>query len=172
MEQAKEATKTYIAMEMIDAGKRQYAIGEEIDLTYAAALPMLKLGSIVEKGDPIAAKIVKANEEKEKQDIAAARTKLEQRAKGEEPNNLGKNISTLVTSADPNKRGYRIITGTPGEASPVPKSARVAKAASAPAPVAPKARAAVTTRTTGGTKVSTGSPAPKGGKAPLGGKRK
>lgn len=172
-----EPTKTYIAMERIDAGTRQYDIGEEIELTEAAAKQPLKLGSILPAGDKLTTKVAAASKEKDTQEIADARTKLEQRAAGTEPNNLGRGADGKPVSLNP---GYQLgEVDDKGKFSanlPAGKSATVVKGApraagqvvpAARAQVAPAARANVGRAPT---KVSTGAPASTAGKAPVGGK--
>lgn len=172
-----KATKTYIAMERIEHDHRNYAIGEDIELTEDQAKTMLKLGSVVVHGDKLAAKVVEANKEKDEQDIKDARAKLEARARGEEPNNLGRVVvAPGITAPMPLDPGYRIVgvnektkDGSPNPA-PGTKAAPAAKAGvPVGVPVAPRGRAGVASGKS--VHVTTGKPASKAGKAPVGGKK-
>lgn len=184
-----EPTKTYIAMEKIFHDHREYSIGEDVELTDAQAKQLLKLGSVVEKGDKIAAKAIEASKERDKQEIEEAHAKLEARARGEEPNNLGRLVvgprgETIPMPLDP---GYKIVDSASGKQLNVPAgktetvtrganvkaSARGGAKLEGPVPVQPSQVGGRTSRgRTGATKVSYGKPGSTAGKPPTGGKPK
>lgn len=165
------ATKTYIAMDAIDHGTnisntRRYDIGEEIELSEQHAKPLLKLGAIVEKGDKLAAKIVAQRKEQDDRDVKEAHAKLEERANGQEPNNLGYTMEMHKIPSSPNP-DYKIAGVSDGEASGT-QGATVGKNVTA----AQGAPAASHRASSGAAKVSHGKPASTAGKAPVGGRAK
>lgn len=180
-----EPTKTYIAMETIHAD-RVYAIGEDIELTESQATQLLKLGKVVEHGDKLAAKAAASSKDRDKQEIDEAHAKLEARARGEEPNNLGRLVVGPhgETIPYPMAPEYKIVddkgkqlnvpagkteTVVKGKAGASVKASASAKL-EGPVPVQPQVIRSGRGTARGGSKVSYGKPGSTAGKAPVGGK--